>query len=157
MEPFTTLIVGAIALGAAAGAKPTVEQAVKDAYAGLKQVIIDRYNHHTDLIDAMEFLAKKPQDANRRESFESELKNVEVIDDTVVIDKAKSVHAAVKKFAPEILAAIGMDIEELNAAILEVENVRAGTSGIGVRIGKAQIEGTASFKNIGGEDSIPNT
>lgn len=42
MDPIT-MIVSAIALGAAAGLKPTAEQAVKDAYAGLKALIQLKY------------------------------------------------------------------------------------------------------------------
>ena len=40
MDPIT-IIVTALALGAAAGLKPTAEQAVKVAYAGLKKLIQD--------------------------------------------------------------------------------------------------------------------
>ena len=43
MDP-GTLIVTALALGAAAGLKATAEQAVKDTYSGLKRLIIDHYH-----------------------------------------------------------------------------------------------------------------
>jgi hypothetical protein len=42
MDP-TTLIIGALAAGAAAAAKDTASQAVKDAYAGLKALIQRRF------------------------------------------------------------------------------------------------------------------
>jgi hypothetical protein len=42
MDP-VTLIVAALAAGAAAGLKPTAEQAVKDAYAGVKAFILNKY------------------------------------------------------------------------------------------------------------------
>ena len=54
MEPVTTIIASAIALGAAAGLKPTVEQAIKDAYDGLKRLIVDRYRDKAEVVDAVE-------------------------------------------------------------------------------------------------------
>jgi hypothetical protein len=157
MEPFATLIVSALALGAAAGAQSTIEQVIKDAYAGLRQVIVDRYSRHARLVDAMDSLAEEPQDASRRETLGDELESAEVTNDEAVIEKAQAVHAAMNDSAPTLAKAIGMDIGELEAAVLEVENVQAGKTGIGVRIGKAQIRGSASFRNIGREDSDPNT
>ncbi len=54
MESILTVIASAIALGAAAGLKPTVEQAIKDAYEGLKRIITDRYQGKEEVVDAME-------------------------------------------------------------------------------------------------------
>ena len=42
MDPIS-IIITALALGAAAGLKPTAEIAIKDAYAGLKKIIQDKY------------------------------------------------------------------------------------------------------------------
>ena len=150
MEPVTTLIVTAAALGAAAGLKPTAEQAVKDAYMGFKKVITDHYGDYRDLLDSLEFLGKKPEDANRQAAFKDELTNVEATNDPALIKAAKEVHTAVEIHNPDIPIAIGMDIEILNAAVLEAENILAGKSGTAVRVGKADIKGKASFKNIGG-------
>lgn len=157
MEPVTTIIVSAIALGAAAGLQQTTEQVIKDAYNGLKQVIVAKYNQYVDLIDAMDFLAKKPQDANRREVLGRELVATGVTNDEDVINRSKDVLAAVDKSGSDIVTAIGMDIGTLKAAALEVDGVQAGRSGIGVRIEEAQIENTASFKNVGSNESLPNT
>lgn len=53
MDPLT-LIVTAVTTGAAVGLKPVAEQAVKDAYAGLKQLVVDRYGHQGDVAPAVE-------------------------------------------------------------------------------------------------------
>ena len=47
MEP-VTLIVGALAAGAAAAAKDTASQAVKDAYGGLKSLILKQFTDKKD-------------------------------------------------------------------------------------------------------------
>ena len=43
MEPITTTILGALAAGAAATAKDTATQAIKDAYQGLKKLIEGKF------------------------------------------------------------------------------------------------------------------
>jgi len=154
MEPITTLIVTAAVLGASAGLKITSEQVIKDTYAAFKQVIVDHYGDYRDLIDSLEFLGKKPEDSSRQAAFESELATVEVVENVELIQAAKAIHVAVETYSPETPSAIGMDIEELKAALLEADNVSAGDSGIAVRIKKAEIEGKASFKNIGGRPCI---
>jgi hypothetical protein len=150
MEPVTTLIVTAAALGAATGLKPTAEQMVKDAYAGFKRVIIDHYGDYRDLIDSLEFLAEKPEDANRQAALAEELNNAEATKDLDLIEAAKAIHAVVEAYSPETHAVIGMDIKKLKATRLEVEKVQPPDSGIGVSIGEADIRDVASFKDIGG-------
>ena len=153
MESITTLIVTAAALGAAAGLKPTAEQVVKDAYKGFRRVIIDHYADYRNLVDSLDFLSKKPEDGNRQAAFKDELVDAQAVNDPGLIEAARAVHAAVRAHSSDVMAAIGMDIAELNAAVLEAENVQAGDGGTAVRIGKADIEGAASFRNIGSRQS----
>lgn len=54
MEPVTITIVTALAAGALAAAKDVATSAVKDAYAGLKKLIIDRYHKAGPLVAAIE-------------------------------------------------------------------------------------------------------
>ena len=156
MEPITTMIASAIALGAAAGLKPMVAQAVKDAYEGLKRVIVDRYQHRVEVVDAVEYVTKKPDAERRRAALEEALTDAGATEDPALLEAAKAVHTAVAKHDPDLPQGIGMDIGTLKAAILEVENVQATTGGIGVKIDTAEIAGTAAFKNIGGSGSRPN-
>lgn len=94
MDPITAMIVGAIALGAATGLKPTAEQVVKDAYAGLKQVIVDRYNNHKEVIKAVEAVAEKPEDLQRHETLGNALASTGAAKDPVVVEAANAVHLA---------------------------------------------------------------
>lgn len=156
MEPIITLIVSAIALGAAAGTQKTVEKAIEDAYEGLKRLLIDHYKSHNDLIDAMWFLDKKPQDENRQLALAGELQTTNIANDSEVIDQAKKLYRVVEAYDQNLPQAIGMDIGKLKAAALEVENVQAGKSGTGVRIQEADISnGTAKFTNIGQDNPSP--
>ncbi len=94
MDPITSLIVTAAALGAAAGLKPTAEQAIKDAYAGFKQVIIDRYNANRDLIQAVESLDEQPDNAQHHAMLETELIKAGATKDPILIEAANTIHIA---------------------------------------------------------------
>jgi hypothetical protein len=156
MEPITTMIASAVALGAAAGLKPIVEQGIKDAYDGLKRLIIDRYRDKTEVVDAVEYVSKNPQAEKRRAVLEEALTEAGATEDATLLEAAKAVHVAVENHAPDLPRSIGMDIGRLKAAVLEVENVQAAAGGTGVKIDTADIAGAATFKNIGGRGSHPN-
>lgn len=51
MDPVTVTIVSALAAGAAAGATDAATSAIKDAYAGLKRLIVDRYGKTSEAVD----------------------------------------------------------------------------------------------------------
>ena len=156
MEPITTMIASAIALGAAAGLKPIVEQGIKDAYDGLKRLIAERYRDKAEVVDAVEYVSKNPKAEKRRAVFEDALTDAGATKDATLLEAAKAVHIAVEQHAPDLPQSIGMDIGILKAAVLEVENVQAAAGGIGVKIDTADIAGAAKFKNIGGGGSHPN-
>jgi hypothetical protein len=156
VEPVTTMIASAIALGAAAGLKPIVEQTIKDAYDGLKRLIADRYRDKAEVVDAVEYVSKNPEAEKRRAVLEEALTDAGATKDATLLEAAKAVHVAVEQHAPDLPQSIGMDIGILKAAVLEVENVQAAAGGIGVKIDTADIAGTAKFKNIGGGGSHPN-
>src|SRR4051812_33538049 len=97
MEPIS-LIVTALALGAAAGAKPTATQAVKDAYAGLKRIIRDRY---AAVHDSVEHLEKAPDKQARRAGVEEELATTAAATDEELLQAVREMITLVKAQAPE--------------------------------------------------------
>jgi hypothetical protein len=122
------MIASAIALGAAAGLKPIVEQGIKDAYDGLKRLIADRYRDKAEVVDAVEYVSKNPEAEKRRAVLEEALTDAGATKDTTLIEAAKAVHVAVEQHAPDLPQSIGMDIGRLKAAVLEVENVQAASA-----------------------------
>jgi len=94
MEPIVTLMMTAIALGAASGLKPATERAVQDAYEGFKRLIIDRYNHHRGLVDAVKALGEKPDDIGRQARLETELLSSGAVKDPGLVEAANAVHIA---------------------------------------------------------------
>lgn len=88
MDPLT-LIVTAVATGAAVGLKPVAAQAVKDAYAGLKQLIIDRYGARGDVAKAVENVEGKPKSEGRKTMLQEELDAAGAAEDEELLQAAR--------------------------------------------------------------------
>jgi hypothetical protein len=150
MEP-VTMIATALALGAAAGLKPTAEQAVKDAYAALKALIKSRYPKVS-----VEQLEEAAASKARRSVIEEDLTSVQAADDREVLQRAKNLMEAVHRHAPAAAAAVGVDLDDIRAAAIEIEDIVA--QGTGVKLRAADIDGPISIKKVragGGTD--PNS
>ena len=84
-----SLIVTAVATGAALGLKPTAEQAVKDGYAALKRLLIDRYGDQGDVTDAVENVEAKPDSEGRQVVLEEELESTDAPGDKELLRQAQ--------------------------------------------------------------------
>jgi len=111
MDP-VTLIVTSLALGAAAGLKPAAEQAVKDAYSGLKRLIIDRYQAAQTGVTLIE---SNPQSEAFQAAASEQLQTTEVGQDEDVINQAQALTELVQQFAPETAAEINVKLSDIEA------------------------------------------
>lgn len=128
------IIVSALASGAAAGLKPTAEKVVKDAYAGLKSMIRRKYDS-VDLIP----IEKKPESQSKRESVAEDLADAGAAGDQELLDLAKVLIQAVAEHDKATATAIGVDLEEVKAACLNIKKVTS--TGAGVKVKKSEFEG----------------
>ena len=94
MDPLTTVVITAAIQGAIDGLKPTTENAIKDAYAAFKKIIVDRYKNHQDLINAVEALTDEPKDTNLQESVKDQLIKAGATKDPILIGAANAIHLA---------------------------------------------------------------
>jgi len=133
MDPIT-IIVLALAAGAAAGLKPTAEQVIKDAYAGIKELIQRKYAK-VDLTS----LENKPESQKKRDSVAEDLTDAGAAADLELLDRANALVDAVKKYDQSTAAAIGIDLSEVKAAYLNVRKVEA--EGTGVKVHKSEFTG----------------
>src|SRR3954454_5880725 len=104
MDP-VTLIVSALAAGAAAGLKDTSKAVVKDAYGALKAVLSRRYQH----VD-VEMLERKPGSDIKRASVAEDLNDAGAGEDRELIELARKLVAVVRENAAEAGAAVGVDL-----------------------------------------------
>jgi hypothetical protein len=141
MEPITTSIVMALALGATAGLKPVAEQVIKDGYAGLKALIKGRYAKVN-----VDYLEESPGSERRRGAVEEDLATVGADKDPEVLQKAQALLEAIQSRAPETAAAIGVDLKDITGATLEIRRVTA--TGTGVKVEDAKLSGDIKIEDV---------
>jgi hypothetical protein len=136
-----SLIVVALATGAAAGLKSTAETAVRDAYAGLKRLLTDRYRH----IDVSP-VEHKPSSEAKRSSLEEDLRETGAADDAELLREAKALLDLVAERDPAAARTVGVDLENIRAAFVDIDTVRSG--GIGVRGREWDVKGGVRIKGV---------
>jgi hypothetical protein len=140
MDPLTSLVT-ALAAGAAAALKPTVEQAVKDGYAALKGLIQRKYAQvNLDQLEA------NPSSKNSRGVVEEDLKAAKADTDEEVLRHAEALLEAIQRQAPEAAAAIGVDLKEIEGASLAIRRVTA--TGTGVKVEQGTFRGDITIEDV---------
>jgi hypothetical protein len=149
MDP-VTLIVAALAAGAAAGLKPTAEQAVMDAYAGVKAFIQSKYPSLN-----LEPLEQKPESEAKQASTAEDLADAGAGDDNELLERAKALIDTLKQHDRQAAKAIGVDLEEIEAEFLKIQKVRA--IGTAVKVHKGKFTGGIDIGEVeaGIEDEPP--
>lgn len=140
MDPIT-IIVMALAAGAAAGAKSTVEQAIKDSYVGIKAIIQRKYSSVT-----LTSLENKPESKIQRDSVQEALQDVGADKDQELFDGAKKLLEALEKHSSELSVAIGVDLKEVKAHALKIHKVTA--TGTGVKIERGEFAGDIEIGEV---------
>lgn len=133
MDPIT-MIVMALAAGAAAGLKPTAETAIKDAYAGVKALITRKYAQVS-----LTPLENKPESESKRDSLKEDLQDAGADKDAELLAQVKALVEALEKHVPQSAAAVGVDLKDVKAAFLRVQKVSA--EGTGVKVEKGEFTG----------------
>lgn len=144
MEPITA-IATAIALGAAAGLQGTAEQAVRDAYTGLKALIQRRYA----AVDLTQ-LEKAPSSDARQAVLREELAEAGADKDEEVLRGVRALMEIVSARHPEAAEAIGIKVEDVSEISGQIIHSSASAQGISVvHTGKGNVR-------IGSKHSIPD-
>jgi hypothetical protein len=140
MDPLTSLVT-ALAAGAAAALQSTVEQVVKDGYAARKGLITRKYAQvNLDQLEA------NPSSKSRRGVVEEDLKAVGADTDAEVLQHAQALLEAIQRQAPQVVAAIGVDLKDIEGASLAIRRVTA--SGIGVKVEHAKLTGDITIEDV---------
>lgn len=136
-----TGIVMALATGAAAALKPTAEQAIKDGYTALKELITRKYAQvQVDQLEA------NPNSKNRRGVVEEELAVVKADQDAEVLQHAQVLLEAIQRQAPETVTAIGVDLKDIEGASLAIRRVIA--TGTGVKVEHGTFNGDITIEDV---------
>lgn len=136
MDPIT-LIVTALAAGAAAAAKDVGGDAVKSAFNGLKALIAKRFGGKANVESAIASVEQKPDSDNRKGVLKEELEAAGVDKDEEVLKLVQSFLALLEKNGVQ------------TGVSQSIGNVTATASGGGTAVGAIQVGGNAGPINIG--------
>lgn len=131
MDP-VTLIVTAVAAGAAAGLKDTATSAVKDAYGAVKGLLLRRYGRVK-----LDDLERKPASDAKRASVAEDLAEAGAADDDELLELARQLVATVREDDAEAGQAIGIDLADVEAEFIRVGKITStgtGFRGEGIRL-----------------------
>ena len=136
MDPIT-LIVTALAAGAAAAAKDVGGDAVKSAFNGLKALIVRKLGGKADVENAVAQVEQKPESAGRKETLKEELQAAGVDKDEEVLKLVQSFLALLEKNGVQ------------TGVSQSIGTATATASGGGTAVGAIQVGGNAGAINIG--------
>lgn len=97
MEPVTTAILAAIAVGATAGLTDTTKTAIGDAYAGLKGLLQSKFGSDSKMIEAVDKLETDPESAGWKQTVGKEAQRANANQDQELIASAETVLARLKE------------------------------------------------------------
>lgn len=139
MDPVNA-IVAALVAGATAAATGVATDAVKDAYLGLKRILIDTYK-----FASTQLLEDAPDDEAYQKAVHKELsEKPAAIDDPAVQKEVRAVQDSISALPTKDLTRLGIDIEILKSGgKLTLNNVKGG-----VRGKNWTSEGDMTFSNI---------
>jgi hypothetical protein len=141
MDPISIIVMALVGGAAAALLKPTTEQAIKDAYAGIKELI----HHKFGRID-IAVLETDPASKARRAVIQEDLEKAGAGQDKELLRKAKALLDAIRTHTPDVPKAVGIDLEDIKGASLAAERILAeGSHATGVKVKDVDIQGDISF------------
>ncbi|HVF59672.1 MAG TPA: hypothetical protein VNJ70_07680 [Thermoanaerobaculia bacterium] len=85
MEPITTALIAA----AVAGVAKMGEQAIADAYSGLKSLIRRKFGSDSEVAKAVEAVEAKPESEGRKATLAEELKAAKAEEDQELVEAAR--------------------------------------------------------------------
>jgi hypothetical protein len=133
-----TLVVTAVALGAAAGLTDTATQVVKDAYAGLKALLARRS------VD-VSGVERKPDSDTQRAALAETLTDAGNVDDEMVA-AARAVTEAVAAHDPDAARVVGVSLRDMQAEFVKLGSVTS--SGDGVIVDEVRLSGGLTVDEV---------
>lgn len=138
-----TIIVAAVALGAQEGIREAAAGAIKDAYAGLKRILVDKYQS----VDPSG-VENKPTSEIKKASLEEDLVDAGAADDADLLAAAQKLIEEVRAADPGAGSGIGLDLKDLETEALRIQRLRAEGGGVSVRVQGAKVSGPMEITDI---------
>lgn len=140
MDPISA-IAAALAAGATAALKDSATDAIKTAYRGLKDLVAAKFSSVN-----VGQLEAKPESEARRALVAEDLAEAGAVDDAELLAAAKTLLGHLAAQGAEGAAALGVDLEDIKAANLVIEDIMS--SGGGIRAKKIVADGDIRISGV---------
>lgn len=134
-----TVVVSALALGAAAGLKDTASAAVREAYTAVKALLLRRYKD----VD-VEPVERRPDSVAKRESLAEDLVAAGADTDPELLAAVRHLVERVNAEDPAVAPVVGVDIQRVHAAVLHIDLVEGST----VRVWDTTVSGDIKIGEV---------
>ena len=142
MDPIS-VVVTALAAGAAAGLKPAAEQAITDAYAGLKGLIQRKWAQVS-----LGQLEANPASEARRSVVKEDIVQTDAAKDQELLAMADTLLEMVSRHAPDAARSIGVRLEDIKSGgSLRIHSVSGNDVGVDGR--KWDVQGDIDISDVG--------
>jgi hypothetical protein len=148
MDPLSSIFAAVLA-GAATAMQATVADAVKDAYAALKRIVVERYRG-VDLT----IVERDPTAPDNRRALERQLRDSGASGDVDLLSRAKALLDEVARSEPRLADVVGVDLERIKAGTIRIEDIVSAGSGVRVKDTVAAGDFVVSGVRAGGSDSV---
>jgi hypothetical protein len=130
METFVASLVAALA-----ATKDTATQGVKDAYAGIRKYIADRY-----AMAPLDALEKNPQSKGQKLVVQEKLEEAGADNDPELPALAASFVETLKSQAPDAAKLAGVVLKDISAGIdVQIRRIAAGTTARNIKAGSGSV------------------
>ena len=130
MDPVTTTIVTALVAGTVAASKDVATQAIKDAYGGLKALVVRKLGKKAEVKAAVEAVEKKPDSEGRKTVLAEELQAAEAGEDAEVVARAKELLALLEGAGEKPAVSYRADVRGSGAIAQGKGAVATGEGGV---------------------------
>jgi hypothetical protein len=132
MEPVTTTIVAAVVAGVVAATKNVAAQAVKDAYAGFKKLLVSKFGDSKNAVPALEGVENAPESETWQAVLRDEIEKAGLGQDEQVVKVARALLDLLEKHGEKPTASYHADLRGSGAIAQGAGAVAAGEGGIAV-------------------------
>jgi hypothetical protein len=152
MDPIT-LIVTALAAGAAAAAKDVGGDAVKSAFNGLKALIAQKFGGKPDVVEAVDKVEQKPESEGRKETLKEELQAAGADKDQELLTQVQAFLKLLEEKG--VSTGVSQSIGTATATASGEGSTAVGAIQVGGNAGPINI-GTKTTNRSGGVDISPS-
>jgi hypothetical protein len=140
MDPLSSIFAAVVA-GSTVALQSTISDLVKDAYAGIKRIISDRYTS----VD-LQRIERDPAAPENRSALDRQLRESGAAHDTDLLLQANALLDEVARSRPDLAAVIGVDLAGIRAGTVRIDDIVS--AGSGVRIKDAIAGGDFVISNV---------